>query len=114
MNPYTVVVCAACAPDGGSAALDALRATVRRSPHGMLVTAGCPWERAACAGPGQGVVTVVVQPCDVDRRPDGPAHRLGPVGAKDVRAVCRWLERGDWNAPLHVWWDARSHVGSQN
>jgi len=114
MNPYTVVVCAACAPDGGSATLDALRATVRRSPHGMLITAGCPWTRHSCGGSHPGGVTVVVQPCNVDRRPDGPARRLGPVGAGDVRAVCRWLERGDWDAPLHVWWDARGHAGSRN
>ena len=114
MNPYTVVVCAACAPDEGSAALDALRATVRRSPHGMLVTTGCMWERHACAEYVPGGVTVVVQPCDVERRPVGPARRLGPVGVKDVRAVCRWLERGDWDAPLHAWWDSRSHVGSHN
>ncbi|KAA0098018.1 hypothetical protein CIW49_15195 [Mycolicibacterium sp. P1-18] len=114
MNPYTVVVCAACASDGNSATLDALRATVRRSRHGMLVTTGCLWERPACAASAPGGVTVVVQPCDVDRRPDGPARRLGSVGPKDVRAVCRWLERGDWDAPLHLWWDARSRVGSHN
>ena len=73
----------------------------------MLVTTGCLLERQACAGSAPGGVTVVVQPCGADRRPEGPARWLGPVeGAKEVRAVCRWIERGDWNAPLSVRWDA--------
>lgn len=114
-NPFTVVVCTACASDGGSAALDALKATVRSCPHGMLVTTGCLLERQACTGSAPGGVTVVLQPCGTDRRPEGPARWLGPVeGAKEVRAVCRWIERGDWNAPLSVRWDTRSHVGSHN
>ncbi|MEU0495722.1 hypothetical protein [Mycobacterium sp. NPDC006124] len=114
MNPFTVVVCAVCPSDGSSATLEALRATVRRCPHGMLVTTDCLVGRSRCTGPGADAITVVVQPCGVDRRPEGPVRRLGPVGPRDVRAVCRWLEAGDWDAPLSTWWDARSHVGSPN
>ena len=114
MNPFTVIVCTACTPEGRSPTLEALKATVRRCPHGMLVTTDCLVAHQGCAGPGPDAVTVVVQPCGVDRRPDGPVRRVGPVGPQGIRAVCRWLEAGDWNAPLSTWWDARSHVGSHN
>jgi hypothetical protein len=115
-NPFTVVVCTACASDAGAAAaLDALKATVRSCPHGMLVTTGCLLGRQACTRSAAGGVTVVLQPCGTDRRPEGSARWLGPVeGATDVRAVCRWIERGDWNAPLSLRWDTRSDVGSHN
>lgn len=114
-RPFTLVVCTACEAYGEPSALDALRATVRRCAHGMLVTTGCLLDATACAGSRTRGVTVVLQPCGVDRRPDGPARWLGPFdGSADVRAVCRWLERGDWDAPLSLPWDTRSHVGSHN
>jgi hypothetical protein len=41
---------------------------------------------------------VVLQPCAHDRRPEGPAHWIGPIGGEDdVRIVRDWLERGEWD-----------------
>ena len=36
------------------------------------------------------------------------------VCTADVAALCRWLERGDWDVPLRTTWDAsrRAAVGS--
>ncbi|MDQ4119643.1 MAG: hypothetical protein M3235_22190 [Actinomycetota bacterium] len=121
MDGFTVVRCAACAQvfypprrlrrppspvpsgfDGGAAALpgvdevlvEGLRAVVRDSRHGVLVSGGCP------LGPGCGTrepgMVLLVQPCDADRAPLGPVVVAGPVrSTDDVRAVTGWLARGD-------------------
>lgn len=107
MDGFTVVRCAACARmpsgfDDGAAALpgidemlvEGLRAVVRDSRHGVLVTGGCP------LGPGCGTreagMVLLVQPCDADRAPAGPVTVVGPVrDTDDVRAVTGWLARGD-------------------
>lgn len=84
----------------------ALGPTVRRCDHGMLVATGCLLGRGVCA-PSPTRVTVALQPCTVDRRPQGRVRWLGPIdGAADVAALCRWLERGDWDVPLRTTWDA--------
>lgn len=107
MDGFTVVRCGACAGmpsgfDDGAAALpgvdevlvEGLRAVVRDSRHGVLVSGGCP------LGPGCGSrepgMVVLVQPCAADRAPTGPVVVAGPVrGTDDVRAVTSWLARGD-------------------
>jgi hypothetical protein len=114
VRPFTVIVCTACAADGDAAVPAELRATIRRSAHGMLVTTGCLLAPGRCTQ-AVGRVTVAVQPCTVDRRPEGRVRWVGPIdGAGDVRALCRWLERGAWDAPLSTRWDARRHVDSRN
>lgn len=107
MDGYTVVRCAACAHmpsgfDDGAAALpgvdevlvEGLRAVVRDSSHGVLVSSGCG-VGPACATREPGMV-LLVAPCDAERTPSGPAVVVGPVrGTCDVRAVTSWLARGD-------------------
>ncbi|MET0704053.1 MAG: hypothetical protein ABWY93_30775 [Mycobacterium sp.] len=78
--------------------LDALRRSIRRCPHGMLVNAGCLRGHAGCgAHPSRAGVVMVLQPCGIDRRPDGPAHWLGPIDdTADIAIVQDWVERGEW------------------
>ncbi|TCK21897.1 hypothetical protein [Pseudonocardia endophytica] len=106
MDGYTVVRCAACAQmpsgfDDGAAALpgvdevlvEGLRAVVRDSTHGVLVSSGCR-VGPACGAREPGMV-LLVQPCDADRAPAGPTVVAGPVRTTDdVRAVTGWLARG--------------------
>ena len=66
----------------------------------MLVTTGCLRGTISCAarphGPG---AVVAMQPCSVERIPHGPTHWIGPIAdPADLREVCDWLERGDWDA----------------
>lgn len=96
---FTVVVCQApsCESASDPGLVDALRATVRHCPHGVLVTTGCVLGTLACrssVGVPGGIV--VVQPCGKDRRPQGAAIWVGPVrSGDDTRALCWWLEHGD-------------------
>lgn len=103
---YTAVLC--CAPrcgegDPGTAWSDtatALRATVAAGRYGVLVSAGCLVGPAAC-GLRPSAPLVVVQPCDTDRNPTGPALRIGPLRtAADVDALAGWLRAGDLDAAL--------------
>lgn len=107
MDGFTVVRCAACTQmpsgfDDGAAALpgvdevlvEGLRAVVRDSGHGVLVSGGCPLG-AGCATREPGMV-LLVQPCDTDRTPTGPVVVAGPVrSTDDVRAVTAWLACGN-------------------
>lgn len=117
-RPFTLILCTACGDDRGAAALDGVRATIRRCDHGVLVTTGCMLGTKACTSGGG--VTMVLQPCTIDRRPDGPPRWLGAIdGARDVRAVCRWVERGDWDSPPpgcrpSAPWEMNRRVGSPN
>ena len=95
---FTVVCCEGCAGDSESSVSGALRESIRRCDHGVLVRAGCLLGPLTCAthrrGPG---VMVILQPCSVDRRPRGPASWVGPInGQDDVRVVRDWLEQGEW------------------
>jgi hypothetical protein len=97
-RPFTAAVCTSCAAGPATQLLLALRGSIRRCPHGMLVTTGCLLGEFTCAvrPSGEGAV-LVLQPCSVDRTPAGPARWVGPVRhAVDARVVCDWLERGDW------------------
>lgn len=104
---FTVVRCGGCAgfPSGfdeGAAELpgvdevlvEGLRAVVRDSRHGMLLTAGCPFGAQACAGRAPGMM-LLVQPCDSGREPSGTVRPVGPIrSTTDVQAVTRWLATG--------------------
>lgn len=96
---FTAVVCHSCPAAADLAVLDALRAVVRASAHGVLVSSPCLAGRLACAAGrhGRGAM-VVVQPCTAARRPLGPAHWIGPLtDHDDVAAVRDWLRAGVWD-----------------
>jgi hypothetical protein len=97
---FTAVLCTApgCGPgDEATVAgrlVDALRAVVRESGHGVLVSTGCLLGRSACALRATSPV-VVVQPCDAERRPTAGAVRVGPLRtAADVDVLGSWLRAG--------------------
>ena len=107
-RPFTVLVCqaTACEAGGDPGLLDALRDTTRRCTHGVLVRTGCllglstcrpRWLRPQANTSG---TVIVVQPCGADRVPHGIPIRVGPVrNGRDSRALCAWLERGEWRLP---------------
>jgi hypothetical protein len=102
---YTALLCVApgCGADDagtvGPQLVAALRATVRGSEQGVLVSAGCPFG-GAC-GPRAVAPVVVVQPCDAGRRPTSCALTVGPLRtAADVEVVTAWLRAGDLDARL--------------
>lgn len=117
MDGFTAVRCAACAhapsgfdedADGTVTALpgvdevlvEGLRAVVRDSGHGVLVTSGCRLGPAVCGGRRPGMM-VLVQACDAGRRPTSAVVAAGPVrSTDDVRAVTRWLQGGGAPDPL--------------
>ena len=98
-NPFTVVFCARCPADSDPELLDTLRATIRRCPYGMLISADCVRGPLSCAAhPRATGAMLVVQPCTVDRRPSASAHWIGPIAdVTDIATVCTWLEQGRWN-----------------
>jgi hypothetical protein len=95
--------------------MSALRAVVRSSTHGVLVTAGCRLGPLACRTREHGPL-LMVQPCDVDRRPVGCAVLVGPVRAGgDVAAVEAWLRGGRYDPallPVHLWAAQRAVRGA--
>lgn len=122
MGGFTAVRCGSCADmpsgfdeDGGSgedgvvAALpgidevlfEGLRAVVRDSPHGMLVTAGCRLGQNVCAARRPGLM-LLVQTCVADRsRATSPVVAVGPVRSTlDVRVVTGWLQGGGAPDPM--------------
>lgn len=106
MNGVTVVACgvAACPHAAASPAEhdDELRAAIRETPHGMLVRSGCL--QGCSTSTSSAGSTVLVQPCDVHRRPLGPALVIGPLHeAADVSECCAWLRAGAPSpAPAHL------------
>jgi hypothetical protein len=97
---FTVIVCrsATCGRGGSGGVAEhlfgALREAVRSTRHGVLVSTGCLLGHATCAGRAPGPV-VLVQPCDAERAPLGPAVRIGPLSsAADVEALAAWLRAG--------------------
>lgn len=127
-NGFTVVRCGGCAafPSGfeeGAAELpgvdevlvEGLRAVVRDSRHGVLVTAGCAFGMHACAGRDPGMM-LLVQPCDAHREACAPVLPVGPVrSTADVQEVTRWLVAGTFDPcllPLRLR-GPRLRVGSQ-
>lgn len=104
--PFTAALCRA-APclhgEAGTGLRARLAATVRRSPHGVLVSTGCLLRSNRCRAPAthDSGSYLVVQPCDTDRRPRGPAIALGPIlGRADADAVAVWLATGNLDPGL--------------
>jgi hypothetical protein len=96
---FTLIMCTCCEATPGLPVLQKLRNSIRRSRHGILVTAPCLLGKLACTahtdGPG---IMVLLQPCSDDRSPVGPPRWVGPVtNAADVEALRAWLERGKWH-----------------
>ena len=104
-HPFTVVICRNCAAQPAEQLLQMLRASIRRCPHAMLVTTGCLLGHLTCATrqSHKGMI-LLLQPCSTHRVPTGPAHWMGPVvDTADARALCDWLEQGNWQSrPLPV------------
>lgn len=108
MTGVTVVACgmhgcphAGAAPEGCD---DALRAAIRATPHGMLVRTGCPRGGVCTAGEPSAGPALVVQRCDAQRHPTGPALVVGPLHEPaDVQELCAWLRSGAPDpAPAHL------------
>ena len=79
--------------------IDALRAVVRSSRFGVLVTTGCLFGGVACGGKATRSPVVLVQACDTQRRPTGIAVRVGPMRTDaDVEALVSWLRSGHLDA----------------
>ncbi len=90
---YTAVLCAElpCRTEDFPDTAAALRECVRTSQHGVLVTAGCTAGAPGCRLRRPGPL-LLVQPCDAERRPVGPAVRVGPVtGPEDISAIEEWM-----------------------
>jgi hypothetical protein len=110
-QPFNVAVCRAgpCRHDPGLDLVERLRLSIRRCPHGVLLSTGCLLAAERCrlsaahdAGP-----CLIVQPCDRERRPRGAAIAVGPVlSSGDADAVAAWLEDGGLDARRlepHLW-----------
>ena len=95
---YTLVLCSAptcdTAVEGPDRVAAAMSDCVRSSRHGVLVVSGCTLGPVACRLRPPGPL-VLVQPCDVHRRPTGPVIRVGPLrtGA-DLDTVRNWIQAG--------------------
>jgi hypothetical protein len=102
-HPFNAAVCQSgpCAGPAGRL-VPLLRAATRRCPHGVLISAGCLLRASRCRAPGhESGAYLLVQPCDVDRRPSGTAIGVGPVLTDaDAAAAAEWLAFGDLDAAL--------------
>ncbi len=98
-RPFTVALCRSCRAQVGLEVVEALRATIRRCDHGVLVVTECMLGVLSCGTPIQSPgVMVLLQPCSIDRFPSGPPHWIGPINDNnDVSVVCDWVQRGEWN-----------------
>lgn len=118
-RPFTVALCRSCTTQSELAVLEALRATIRRCDHGMLVITECMLSVLTCGarmhGPG---VMVLLQPCSIDRVPSEPAHWIGPIkDNNDVGVLCEWVQRGQWDRralPARLRGRAGASVGMVN
>lgn len=115
-RPFTVAVCASCVGEPEFDVLAELRATIRRCPHAVLATTGCLRGPLSCQANrhGRGVM-IIVQPCTVDRTPDGPTLWIGPIcNRTDLRTVRRWIEDGRWDLrTLPDWLNTLAHQRRQ-
>lgn len=95
---FTVFVCSSCAAGPGFSVLTELGESIRRCPHGILVSAPCLAGKLSCAGHANGRgAMAVLQPCSKDRSPIGLPQWIGPINdLADTEEVRAWIERGDW------------------
>lgn len=101
---FTVVVCQADRCCNELALMPALRAAVRASAHGVLISSGCTVGTLTCRARAVGPV-VLVQPCALDRRPVGAAVHVGPLQTRsDVADLVSWLRAGDLDVGALPWW----------
>jgi hypothetical protein len=106
-RPFNIIVCSCCATEPGLSVLQELRKSIRRCPHGILVSAPCLLGKLTCAARTDGPGTMVLlQPCSTDRSPLGPPQWIGPLSSPaDTEAAQAWIERGDWTIatlPQHL------------
>lgn len=96
---------AVCRTEGGCGAadgrvLEALRAAIRQTPYGVLVTTGRLGRHLHCPHHEGNLVPraghrVVVQPCSRDRAPLGPALAFGPLtDPAQAEDLAEWLVEG--------------------
>jgi hypothetical protein len=95
---FNAVVCQSgpCAGPAGPL-LHQLRAATRRCPHGVLISTGCLLRASRCQRwpAHDSGAYLFVQPCDLDRQPQGMAIGIGPVLTDaDAAAVAEWLVDG--------------------
>jgi hypothetical protein len=98
-RPFTVAACTDCAGELRSSVIESLRGVIRRCPQGALVLSECVFGDRDCdlRWNGSGVM-VMLQPCTIDRVPNGRMLAIGPITSRgDVEAVCEWLESGNWD-----------------
>lgn len=114
---FTVVVCQADSCLSGLALMPALRSVVRATRHGVLISSGCTLGTLTCRSRTAGTV-VLVQPCDVERRPVGPAVSVGPLRTRsDVADLVAWLRAGEFDTAALPWWlraDAARRLAAHN
>jgi hypothetical protein len=74
---------------------------VRSTRHGVLVVSGCTLDPLACRLRPTGPM-LVVQPCYTQRRPTGPAIRVGALRTHDdIAAMQDWIRTARFDpAPL--------------
>lgn len=96
-RPFTLVLCTSCGSPLVTPLLEQLRASVRRTRHGVLVTAECLVGQFTCRNRETSCGAVLfMQPCSSDRSPCGPARWVEVNSLTDVPTICAWLERGNW------------------
>jgi hypothetical protein len=87
--------------------VDALRPTIRRSRHGMMIIGDPNGTAFACA---------LFQECSKDRVPAGPARWIGPINSEDdAEALRGWIEDGIWEdyaLPIHLRCSRTGIIGS--
>ena len=93
---FTAIFCQTCNTNPELPVLPTLRETIRRCPHDVLVSSGCPlghvWCHTRNRNPGTAGAVLVVQPCTTStRQPVGPAIPVGPLRTtEDGTALARW------------------------
>ncbi|WP_421531224.1 hypothetical protein [Mycobacterium sp. THU-M104] len=99
-RPFTVIVCADCGSGHALSVVDELRPSIRRCPHGVLVSAACMLGPMTCAARPAGCgVMALLQPCTSARDACRPPQWIGPITSHAQAAALRdWLESGEWES----------------
>lgn len=97
-RPFTVAVCTPCISAADAQLLQVLRESIRRCPHGVLVSTECLLGQVMCATrPANRGAILLLQPCSVDRIPTSAAHWIGPINSMtDMYVACDWISAGSW------------------